>query len=428
MAQEKCDKCNQKLSKKDKECKYALCVKCRKDSDDGATSTHVLVSEFLMYANHHRKTSSKDSLVNALSVFFSPDDVKEAQALLWSEFEDKGFLPEVRNRRDSPNRTETMALCEDVICALAEIEEQGIVLSCHAKFWNKIPKAAPESTHEVSVANKVAELESRLSLYDHALATIRADVTNNLSRIVKAEDEGKTHGQLIQQVIAADAARDKEWPRPSGLGTSSNSTSNNAANNVNVTPAPVAAAAPPVVLLPANTNSTTVGVNGISGGRQRCNSTPNVGALTSETERPFIRQSWDRRRQQRQEQRQDRRNTTNQDNNINQQRQGGRYSNQGTRSMGARATVIGQASGTGLNAAPMPSRDFFIWRVQKGTTVDQMGQYIRQKGVDYRELVQMNHAESANASFKLSVSFSDADKLRDSSFWPDGIWVRKWRS
>ncbi len=50
------------------------------------------------------------------------------------------------------------------------------------------------------------------------------------------------------------------------------------------------------------------------------------------------------------------------------------------------------------------------------------------KGVHCRELVKTSHGDSVNGSFKLTVAFSDADKVIDSSFWPSGIWVRKWHS
>ncbi len=56
---------------------------------------------------------------------------------------------------------------------------------------------------------------------------------------------------------------------------------------------------------------------------------------------------------------------------------------------------------------------------------EEMGQYIKDKGVHCRE---PSHDDSVNGSFKLTVAFSDAEKVIDSSFWPSGIWVRKWGS
>ncbi len=88
----------------------------------------------------------------------------------------------------------------------------------------------------------------------------------------------------------------------------------------------------------------------------------------------------------------------------------------------------GDISNTRLRAAPAHSRDFFIWRVHKDIRVEEMGQYIKDKGVHSRERVKTSHDDSVNGSFKLTIGFSDAEKVIDSSFWPSGIWVRKWCS
>ncbi len=41
-----------------------------------------------MYANHHRKISTKNNLATDLSVYIDLDEVKEARHLTWAEFED----------------------------------------------------------------------------------------------------------------------------------------------------------------------------------------------------------------------------------------------------------------------------------------------------------------------------------------------------
>ena len=54
-----------------------------------------------------------------------------------------------------------------------------------------------------------------------------------------------------------------------------------------------------------------------------------------------------------------------------------------------------------------------------------MGKYIKDtKGVDYRSL-KLVQGQFYN-SFVLTVSFNDVSKITDPSFWPDGIWVRKY--
>ena len=89
--------------------------------------------------------------------------------------------------------------------------------------------------------------------------------------------------------------------------------------------------------------------------------------------------------------------------------------------------LVGQAQNTGLLAAPMPSRDFFISRVNKNVTVDQLGAYIKSKGVEYRNLIKTNHADAVHGSFRLTISLSDVKNVQNAAFWPKDLWVRKWR-
>ena len=49
-----------------------------------------------------------------------------------------------------------------------------------------------------------------------------------------------------------------------------------------------------------------------------------------------------------------------------------------------------------------------------------------QKGITIRELTKTSHTESKFNSFKLIVSKDDADKVNDSQFWPQGIYIRRW--
>ncbi len=88
---------------------------------------------------------------------------------------------------------------------------------------------------------------------------------------------------------------------------------------------------------------------------------------------------------------------------------------------------MGQSAGTGLRAALLPNRDFFISRIHKDDGLDVTRQYIRSKRVVIKELVQTSHADSMFNSFKLSVAVTDVEKVRDPSLWPSGVFIRKWR-
>ena len=59
-----------------------------------------------------------------------------------------------------------------------------------------------------------------------------------------------------------------------------------------------------------------------------------------------------------------------------------------------------------------------------GTTVECLMQYMRDKGVQAREVDQVSHKDAKFMSFKATVTTSDYDKVFDSQLWPEGIRIR----
>ncbi len=62
------------------------------------------------------------------------------------------------------------------------------------------------------MAEKLVEMERRLKLYVNALNVLWTDVIKNSDRMSSVENDSKNHGQLIQQLVAADTAKKPEWP------------------------------------------------------------------------------------------------------------------------------------------------------------------------------------------------------------------------
>ena len=78
-----------------------------------------------------------------------------------------------RNRKDSQNRSEKIKVCQDIIDCLFDIDEHVDVI-CLALSWSKLPKVAPESVTDLSLAEKVAEMEAKFKIYDDTLSEIKA--------------------------------------------------------------------------------------------------------------------------------------------------------------------------------------------------------------------------------------------------------------
>lgn len=73
-------------------------------------------------------------------------------------------------------------------------------------------------------------------------------------------------------------------------------------------------------------------------------------------------------------------------------------------------------------------RDIFVSRVSKEVKPDDLKSYVESKGFTVLNVKCVSHNEAKNSSFKLTVPFTECDKLFDSGVWPEGISIRIFRS
>ncbi len=87
---------------------------------------------------------------------------------------------------------------------------------------------------------------------------------------------------------------------------------------------------------------------------------------------------------------------------------------------------MGVGANSSISAASPPIRDFVVSIAVKQARVNYMEQHLRNKGVLCRDIKLTSHENATFNPFKLSVSYSDVSKIKESDFWLQGIWVRKW--
>jgi hypothetical protein len=82
-----------------------------------------------------------------------------------------------------------------------------------------------------------------------------------------------------------------------------------------------------------------------------------------------------------------------------------------------------------VKGAPEPSRHLFIYRVDHGTTEEDLKSLLQESGYDFqiRDLECISHASAVFKSFKLSVPVSQFENLFNDEIWPDGVRVRQYR-
>lgn len=353
-----------------------------------------VVNELLMYTAYHRKGSTRDDLIRMLCSFYKEEQMKDAKDLLWATFSSHNCLGQYVDRRDSVNKLKVQAICEDIYKALGLIEDQpDIHVNYCAVDWSMIPKIAPGSTDDVSTALKLSELEAKFAVI--------------CNRIGSLESESQTHGALIHEVDSKTDALKREVLKMSD-------SSDHDDDDVPSSAQQEADAVP-------NSES-----NGVATNTEAAPGT-SAAVVESNEERPqdddgggpFLRPTHEVRSEKKANRSQQRRL-------YSQVSKSGGASNSTPNRKGGNAKVVGLASGTGLRSAPMPNRDFFVYRVHKDDGVEKIRAFLNRKKLNLKNIELTSHESAKFNSFKVTVDPKDVDTITNAQFWEKGICIRRW--
>ena len=89
-----------------------------------------------------------------------------------------------------------MAICCDLIDDLFKLEENNVLVVCVASNWKSLPKINPEEVTVISMADKLAQFESKFFLNDAALIDVKS-MDSNLDGIIKNIEKGNTNECLL---------------------------------------------------------------------------------------------------------------------------------------------------------------------------------------------------------------------------------------
>ena len=331
---------------------------------------YLIIDEVLMYANQHRHSSTRDNLVKVLSCSFTLEEVVKAKDKLITELDELILSDRKKNRKDSQNRSEKMKVCEDIIDALSDIDEHGEVeLVCAAVRWAKIPKIDPESISDVSVAEKLVQLEAKFSILESSLSEIKAHQVAMEDR--KMSEPKKVSGKPTSSVSGSSAKPLLSEIVARGSGGSQQMATTGTSDKS-------------LVQKPAEN---------LSSGSEKLSNVHDDGfRISSEQRKKQVRKE------------QTARNTKRN-----------------------RVHVSGSAKNAkGLRSTPRPNRDFFVYRVHKDDGEKQLHEYLTGKNIEVVNLEKISHEDAKFNSFHLSISIDYAATVLDSNFWPSGINIRKW--
>ena len=90
--------------------------------------------------------------------------------------------------------------------------------------------------------------------------------------------------------------------------------------------------------------------------------------------------------------------------------------------------ITGTAAAGSVKGLFRNATDMFVSRVQQSTSDNDMMEFVQNKGVNLLNYQQMSYADFTFKSFKLTLSVLDYMFLHDSSQWPDGVRIEKYRN
>ncbi len=399
-----------------------------------------MINELLMYAENHRHDSSKDHLEMVISGQFSVDLVDQARSTLVREF---GHLclfhgDMQKKRQSSCNRSEVMAMVGDIVKALELLEQNHVGAVFVAKDWSKVPKVHPEQVTDLSMADKVAQIEAKLQMYEQTMSQLRGETLATKDRITSLESDSEAHGQQLHQILSSVVLKKGDSKTPSmaqaviggassgpmaagsggsglpvtilGASTATDTDDSDDHDGENVS----TSSEPPAASL-GNNRDVFFSPQGRPAskqlqaaqllGRGRANSEPDG----TSNQAPFYRPKDQLRRER---------------NKKHLQQPKGRpppASQVGTRIQ----PIIGQAKDTLIRAAPAPDVELTVTRVDSNCSLKNLSDYINRKGVVHLDLQVLKEGPYYN-TYYVKIAQRDVHKVRDGNFWPEGIHVRKY--
>ena len=90
-----------------------------------------------------------------------------------------------------------------------------------------------------------------------------------------------------------------------------------------------------------------------------------------------------------------------------------------------REIIKGTAPHDKLKGGPMPNRDYFVYRVQKQTTEEDMTGYLQDKAITFVSVQKISNPDAMYSSFRIKVPVDVVNKVTDPNSWPEGISVRR---
>ena len=382
----------------------------RRDDDTIVVySNEVVIDPILTYVISYRDAAPDELVRRVCAHHFSLPELRYAKARMWS-LKCKEVLPLNIRRRDSSSRSEAEAIAIDIMEAVEALEAADCVPTCAVDpaGLRRLPKVSPAETTSISICERVAALEARMRSTEEALSSNVCKTLSIEDRVAKLTYSEVVSGSALRPPVASALQGNASNTRHVELHMPTSHPASQAISNTH-TNSRQPAGRPPLdsrhIEQRPQQSSRQVVERPPQNGRQPANAkgaprqrSDSVTSLDSSVSGPSAAD------------------------------EGFEYSTgQRRKKRRSKARAIAGTSlqsGT-LRGAPEPSRHVFVYRVSKGTSDQDLGQFMSDGGVTVRSTERMSKDEARFESFKIEVKTSELETVLCSAFWPEGIYVRR---
>ena len=392
------------------------------DSVNMGNRDGLIMNPLLTYAKYGLSNSSTESVVKAMSGYYTLDEAMEAKICLWNKYAE--CLGDPKSRRDSCQRSELVAHIRDILDALKILDENRVetVIVTDAQGLSRLPKSMPEELNNICVVDRLGKLEERLASLEDTVSQNRVDSLQLKDSVaaMKAGSQqsfaeavrGPVHNaiSLLSHTQALQTGSLQHNTRMGDRGDTEQSAA---------------------IHQPSSDNMAQVRINQSDRGRPRGRGLASQRGLRSGRgsiplgRRELSRDIVDMYGSNRSVKSIQQGSTTGGDEDGFQFPRSYRKKIDTNR----KKVVKGTNTSAAIRGAPLPSRDLFVYRLDQDTTEDIMRKHLTDNGVTVRELVCTSHPNSAFKSFKLTVPVNQVDEVYKESLWPVGVCIRRyWKS
>ena len=405
----------------------------------------LIISEVLCFIQNHIKRTTKSKIVECVARSFAPDAVMKAKDILANDTRVKGKL---KNRRNTNTRMKHEQTADDLVDAMLYLDHTGVETNYVAKNIFVLPKCDPKDNDSYAILQRVLALEEKVAVHESLIMksgvnrkqTYAEMVTDTTTRPVRRQpvlESCRLASDVPSEVAALTAAsQTKPGHQKASEGDAKEVHSAVSAAVGDLRPVPQLHASGSQLA----SDVPSGGVVSRSKGANTCSSQPSLHHDASTVsagdvkhkipeQTGIIQQQNSGMKIASQERREIQSSSTNSQSGqwttVSKFKEKSKKGHEGTKPKPA-FKVHGNVKGSGVRGAPLPKRDFFVSRVLKETTDEQLLNYITSNGVSSAQIMCVSNPDSAYRSYRLSVPVTEKDKVMDGDMWPYGICVQRW--